>query len=184
MFTIALIDEDTPDIFRELIDTEVSTADEIAPAVLAVMDATAAYEQERRENAQHAAKTTRPTSTFIVGPQRRREGANRKAFETAAAYLRSLGWYVLTPFEVDEQRESRPVSEVGLDFGVALRQDMDALTTVASLGLIEGWQDSASAVVAISIAQFLSLPIYEIDPSQGEVNKIEVTQALAVVDAR
>ena len=172
VYTMACVADYTPDIYCDLLDRYTTDIDKVVPGLIEVIGAYDAWSEATQ------AEEVRPTSIYIIGPQRKISGYNVDAFDDAVGYLRASGWMPTSQIDLDREEGLFGVLTNGVDFSGALRRDMTVLASCGALGLLPGWEGCSSAVVALSIAEFLSLPVYEI--LDGKVSRVNVNHVLTV----
>lgn len=90
---------------------------------------------------------------YIAGPMRHWPEENFPAFHTAARSLRDLGLDVFNPAE--GLPHGKPFSEY-------MRQDLPELFTCDLVVVLPEWECSRGAILEVSVARALDIPIYEI----------------------
>jgi hypothetical protein len=105
------------------------------------------------------------STCYIAGPMTGIPGFNYRAFDEARDILRTHGWKVISPADLDRQN-------LGIDFSTMTgnedlspwrekfaRQDMEALLKVERLFVLEGWEQSVGARNEMTMAAMLGVPI-------------------------
>lgn len=92
---------------------------------------------------------------YISGPMTDLPDFNFPAFHQAAASLRSRGFDVVNPAEIN--------TETGGDWHLYLREDIKALCDCDMLALLPGWQRSKGARLELHIAHRVGLEIATVD---------------------
>jgi hypothetical protein len=105
------------------------------------------------------------STCYIAGPMTGIPGFNYRAFDEARDILRTHGWKVISPADLDRQN-------LGIDFSGMTgnedlspwrqkfaRQDMEALLKVERLFVLEGWEQSVGARNEMTMAAMLGVPI-------------------------
>ena len=109
---------------------------------------------------------------YLAGPMRGRKEFNFPAFKRAANELRSVGYNVLCPAEVDERAGFNPqgmdgtdaeLVDVGFDLGAALAADLvyicNCADAVALLEDLNGSFESRGTTAEIAVAIALGIPV-------------------------
>jgi hypothetical protein len=101
---------------------------------------------------------------YLSGPMTGIPDYNRPAFEQAAFDLRSRGFEVVSPIELDHNAGTSHDSETGFDFTHEeweqfLERDYEALQGCAAICLINGWEKSGGAGREGHYAMKLGLPL-------------------------
>ncbi|MDQ2987459.1 MAG: DUF4406 domain-containing protein [Armatimonadota bacterium] len=89
---------------------------------------------------------------YLSGPMTGLPEANYPAFEKEAARLRSLGYAVVSPHELDPGVDASWLSYMRV--GVAALAGCDAIA------LLDGWERSRGAKIEESLASALGLAVY------------------------
>lgn len=89
---------------------------------------------------------------YIAGPMRHWPDENFPAFHDAAKKLRDLGYNIFNP------AEGLPS---GKSFSEYMRQDLPELFACDAVVVLEGWDCSRGAILEVSVARGLGLPVYE-----------------------
>lgn len=107
---------------------------------------------------------------YISGPMRGLPEFNVPAFNEAAKKLRSAGYNVLNPAEINE--------EIGHDqhISVYIKRDLIALVqnNVVGMVMLDGWQKSEGANIEASIAKCIGIPL---------LKTVEIKEGLTLVPA-
>lgn len=101
---------------------------------------------------------------YVAGPMRGYPLWNFPAFDAASADLRSWGFEVVSPAELDRAigfDEHTGVLPDGFVEG-ALRRDIEALLEVDGVVLLPGWRASSGVAIELTVARALGLAIYEL----------------------
>lgn len=93
---------------------------------------------------------------YLAGPMTGYPGYNYPAFTAAAAYLRSLGWTVISPHE-----NGLPF---GLDYETYMTKDWELFADAGAIALLPGWPYSTGARRELSWAVERGLPVYFLAP--------------------
>ena len=105
---------------------------------------------------------------YIAGPMRYRPFYNAQAFTDAAEALRSRGYAVESPAELDEglglDLYACPTGteDTGVPISDLLLRDLELICRCDAVVLLPGWQHSDGAAVEIAFAKMLGLPRYEL----------------------
>ena len=95
---------------------------------------------------------------YISGPITGLPNKNIEAFNTAAEKLRTLGFEVLNPFDLD-QTGFNP-EECWFKY---LKRDLKEMLSCDALCLLPGWEESKGARLEIIVAIQLALPLFRLD---------------------
>lgn len=109
---------------------------------------------------------------YVAGPMTGIKNYNWPAFESTAAEYRSLGWDIVSPTEMDEERGDVEVTRFkngkvksvrtlpSFDYAKVLAEDLRIIETVDAIILLPGWQNSRGACLELSHALGLGKEIY------------------------
>jgi hypothetical protein len=109
---------------------------------------------------------------YIAGPMRGIKYYNFPAFDVREFLLKSEGWLVVNPAEIDRQsgfdvgdlpedHDWNTLPE-GFNLRLTVEQDIIALTGCSHIYLMKGWESSSGARAEFAVSQWLGLePIYE-----------------------
>jgi hypothetical protein len=105
------------------------------------------------------------STCYIAGPMTGIPGFNYRAFDEARDILRTHGWKVISPADLD--RQNLKIDFSGMTGNEDLspwrqkfaRQDMEALLKVERLFVLEGWEQSTGARNEMTMAAMLGVPI-------------------------
>lgn len=104
---------------------------------------------------------------YVCGPMTGYPDENRQAFRDAALELRTAGWGVLSPVELDESDGLEGVDEARDDgeYRDLLRRDIIRILQedIAAIVVLEGWRDSRGAALEVHVARVLGIPVYDLD---------------------
>ncbi len=87
---------------------------------------------------------------YLSGPMTGLPEANFPKFNAVAARLRSYGYTVLNPAELNHDRPARRI---------AMRRDIEALMRSQIVATLNGWKDSPGAQLEVQIATELGLKV-------------------------
>jgi hypothetical protein len=105
------------------------------------------------------------STCYIAGPMTGIPGFNYRAFDEARDVLRSHGWKVISPADLDRQNLKMDFSTMTGNEDLSpwrqkfARQDMEALLKVERLFVLEGWEQSTGARNEMTMAAMLGVPI-------------------------
>ena len=91
------------------------------------------------------------TKIYLAGPMSNYENYNFPAFHSAAALLRSQGFEVISPAEINPN--------TSMEWGDCMRADIAALVTCEMIQLLPGWENSKGATLEHHIAERLQMEI-------------------------
>lgn len=123
-----------------------------------------------------------PTALYVAGPMRGFDKWNFPAFRSACAYLRDIGYRVISPHELDEAigfTEDTETLPDGFMHG-AMRRDLEALLEVKGVVVLPGWEQSTGTRFELSVAEMLGLHVYTYDPDGAFGNRLGVLSWSAV----
>lgn len=115
-----------------------------------------------------------PTSCYLAGPMRGYPRFNFDAFDAAAADLRSQGWLVTSPADIDREHGFDPDKHdesYFSDFRDLIRRDVEAVLTTDCVVLLPGWDKSVGTRAEMAVATWArkSLLLYpHLDPLADE----------------
>lgn len=118
------------------------------------------------------------TRVYVAGPMRSIPYFNYPAFEKATEFLRSKGFEVISPAEMDGAEAAfNPytlppdydwrVVPPEFDMNAAIRRDLLAILKCDGVAVLPGWQKSSGARLETHLNAFLGHPLY--DATTGEV---------------
>jgi hypothetical protein len=102
---------------------------------------------------------------YIAGPMTGIPGFNYRAFDEARDILRTHGWKVISPADLDRVNLNIDFSTMTGNEDLSpwrtrfARQDMEALLKVERLFVLEGWEQSTGARNEMTMAAMLGVPI-------------------------
>ncbi len=97
---------------------------------------------------------------YIAGPMRGYPDNNFPAFHAAAMRLRSVGWTVIDPAELDEEEGS--TDRYSIDY--YMKRDISKIVDCTAIYLLEGWEKSVGANLEYSVAAGIGLDAYYQEP--------------------
>lgn len=100
--------------------------------------------------------TTRPLRLYLAGPMTGLPDFNRPAFHAAAAALRSAGYEVVNPAELDESEPITDPDGTGA-WERYMRRDIPHLCKCDAVALLPGWTESQGAQLESLIANGLGM---------------------------
>jgi hypothetical protein len=102
-------------------------------------------------------KPPKPSTLYVAGPMRGHDRWNFPAFRECCAYLRDLGYRVVSPHELDEAIGFTEDAEELPDgfMAEAMRRDVEALLEVDYVCLLPGWEQSTGTRFELSVAEML-----------------------------
>jgi hypothetical protein len=96
---------------------------------------------------------------YVAGPMAGHPDWNFPAFEEAARELREAGFSVTGPHEIDNASGFDPTKEdAELDLRLELERGVEAVLEADGVALLDGWEDSPSAVIESLTAQSKGAP--------------------------
>ena len=113
---------------------------------------------------------------YIAGPMRGYPAFNAAAFRAAATRLRSVGYAVLSPVELDEGAgwNLDTMTEADLPPGwrrQVLRRDAAAISMSDGIALLDDWSGSDGTFLEIVCARFVGIPAKEVDTWASEARR-------------
>jgi hypothetical protein len=114
---------------------------------------------------------------YIAGPMRGIPQFNFPAFDAARDFLRSKGWAVCSPADMDRAKGFDPSLHLpatwdwntlptGFNLAETIDRDIAALKECDAIAMLPGWQDSTGARAEYAMAQWLGKRV--IDATTGE----------------
>ena len=98
-----------------------------------------------------SARTLRAKRIYISGPMTGVPQRNFPAFDAEAERLRSLGYEVVSPAEINREQDG--------DWHYFLRRDLSELLTCDAIALLEDWQNSSGAHLEMHVAHRVGMEI-------------------------
>lgn len=100
---------------------------------------------------------------YVAGPMTGLPRFNFDAFESACDLLRSQGYAVTSPHEMDLKNGFDPNSDgAGHDLRAALEADIAAVKAADLVVLLPGWQSSPGVMVEMLVASAHGVPCVEL----------------------
>ena len=107
---------------------------------------------------------------YIAGPMRGRQFLNFPAFDHARNKMRSDGYDVISPADLDRaagfdatrlpaNSNWHDVESLGFDVSAAIDRDLDELKRCDAIYMLHGWQDSLGATAEHAIARWRGLEV-------------------------
>ena len=104
---------------------------------------------------------------YVAGPMRGYRMWNFPAFDEASALIRSLGYEVVSPAEMDRMLwfdETDPETTFSeKNWMMAMRRDYAAIVCCDALALLPGWERSKGARLERAFAEQIGIPIFRVD---------------------
>lgn len=99
---------------------------------------------------------------YIAGPMRGYPKWNFPAFDDATRMLRSQGWEIINPAELDRDIGFDEDSDRLPDGFIenAMRRDIEALLRVDAIVLLPGWEGSSGTAIELTVAKALGLRVF------------------------
>lgn len=88
---------------------------------------------------------------YVSGPMTGRPALNFPAFHQAAAQLRTLGYEVINPAEINPDEH--------MPWAQCMRADIKALCDCDAVATLPEWENSRGATLEVHIAERLGMPI-------------------------
>ncbi len=119
-------------------------------------------------------KGSRKRVVYIAGPMTGIENYNAPVFYAAAVDLRSRGYRVINPVELDLEIGFDPMTDSPEDFDLpsAVKRDVDALTGCDAIVMLPGHEKSKGATAERHVAVWLGLPVLAY-PSLVPIDELE-----------
>lgn len=96
---------------------------------------------------------------YLAGPMSGLPEFNFPAFHQAAAELRSRGYTVINPAELDDGDTSKP-------WDYYMRRDLKMLVDADAVAVLPGWRKSKGASLEVHVAQALGMPVLDAETLQ------------------
>lgn len=91
---------------------------------------------------------------YLAGPMSGLPENNHPEFRAQTEYLRSHGFEVVNPAELDEAVGSH------LPWEWYMRRDIELLVGCEGMAVLQGWSKSRGATLEVTIGRALSMPIF------------------------
>lgn len=118
--------------------------------------------------------------TYLAGPMRHRPFFNFPAFDSAAEDLRSRGFHVISPADLDRAAGFDPkrlpanwdwgTLPDGFELRHAAKRDLEALLSCEAIHLLPGWEGSKGANAELAVAHWVGLKVFDYEDQQ-EIKK-------------
>lgn len=115
--------------------------------------------------------------TYLCGPMRHRVLFNFPAFDRAADDLRSRGFHVISPADLDRAAGFDPKRlpkdwdwgklPDGFELRHAAKRDLDALLSCEAIHLLPGWEASKGATAELAVAHWIGLKVFDYEPVES-----------------
>lgn len=92
---------------------------------------------------------------YLAGPMTGYPEKNYPAFVNAAAWLREVGYAVVSPAEVNPDLNEGTWQE-------CMKKDIHELLACECVVVLPGWQNSEGATLEVNIARAMSMPIMQL----------------------
>jgi len=93
-------------------------------------------------------------SIYIAGPMSGIVDHNYPAFHSAAQFLRSRGWTVFSPAEINAD-----AIETGRPWSCCMRKDLAELVKCEAIFMLSGWKESKGATLELHVAERLGMTV-------------------------
>lgn len=100
---------------------------------------------------------------YLAGPMTGYPEWNFPAFERATADLRTAGYDVVSPHEIDLEDGFDPQGDgSGFDLREALERDVEEVLNADGVALLDGWEESPGAMIEVLTASSTGAPAYPV----------------------
>ena len=111
-------------------------------------------------------------TAYIAGPMSNHPAYNFPAFDAARDDIRSRGFDVISPADLDREAGFDPdTCKVDKEFlDAAMQRDLDAIMRVDFMVMLPGWRDSTGARAEYALARWRHIPVLDwpsMEPTQG-----------------
>ena len=115
---------------------------------------------------------------YLAGPMTGYKLWNFPAFDQATQELRSSGWTIFSPAEMNRVAGFHEDDEVfsSQQLGEAMRRDFKAICEVDAIILLPGWRESKGATAELSLGRSLGIDVLEYSPEDGSVQPFDEGQ--------
>jgi nucleoside 2-deoxyribosyltransferase len=118
---------------------------------------------------------------YIAGPMRGYEDFNMHEFDRVAELLRSRGFKVVNPIDIDREKGvelhgKSEIEELGwdrVDMINVIQRDIEALLGCSDIVLLQGWRDSVGACAELGVAIWAGLKIWELDKDGSTIWQVD-----------
>jgi nucleoside 2-deoxyribosyltransferase len=106
---------------------------------------------------------------YLAGPMRGYARFNFPAFDTAAVHLRSLGFRVMSPADIDRAYDFDPDRDPVTPELVreCVRRDVAAICSADAVVMLPGWPASKGATAERAVAEWLGVPVFDLAEMRG-----------------
>lgn len=111
---------------------------------------------------------TKVLKLYLAGPMTGYENFNRPAFKAAAALLRSSGYIVCNPAELDSDDHIKQLNSDNYNAADYYKRDLYYLMECDQVLFLPGWQKSKGCLLEFTVARTLKMPVYQLALSQGD----------------
>jgi hypothetical protein len=116
-------------------------------------------------------------TAYISGPISNMPDFNKQAFNDAAEKIRSLGYSVINPIELDQLDNGQIVS-----WEKYLARDIPHVCGADLIVVLPGWQKSRGAMFEVYVAKQLKLPILDIETMEPAKEETILEEANRIVN--
>ncbi len=104
-------------------------------------------------------------TAYLAGPMRGYPEYNFPAFDKYQAYLEEQGMKVISPANLDRKFGFNPKTDAVTPKLIRkmIQRDVEAICNVKTFVLMPGWETSKGVAVEKALAEFLDLPIIELE---------------------
>lgn len=108
---------------------------------------------------------------YLSGPMTGLPAFNYPAFIDATAYLRGLGYDVLSPHELDADASVDLDNFTLADRRAALARDVAAVAQADGVAVLPGWQESSGSRAELALANAIPIPARTVEEWADEARK-------------
>lgn len=125
---------------------------------------------------------TKMQKVYIAGPMRGYDQFNFPAFDDAADFLRTCGYEVISPAEMDRELgfDETKNSLEGLDLDDARKRDLEAVMLVDMVAVLPGWRQSKGARAEVALAEWRGIPVIDANTTEPEHTVGILEEALVI----
>lgn len=98
---------------------------------------------------------------YLCGPMRGYESFNFPAFDSAAEYLRSVGWGVFNPAEKDREDGFNPETDEAKPMAYYMAVDLVEVCKADALICLPGWERSEGCSIEVFVALSVGKPVLD-----------------------